>query len=767
MAELVGVISGGVGIASFALQISSNVNSLRRTYQYNRNKASQELEELAHRLEFLNLLLEDLQPFEGKPSVDLAIRSCQYIYHDMDKALKLLQEKMHRAPAGWKGDWKLAKGCLSRQIREEIHDIGHKLIWMTQMMNTVAFNKFSIPWALLLDFQFILGARKYSLRPALSLQRVVNYTSPGFETIWRCRKGLLPLSEAQDQLRRLNRSPSPLSQHINPAGDNYIRDLLCYGPWNNQNNQFALLGFLVKELDMRLEDEDNQTLIRCASWIGEGSHIGLLEAILELGFDASGIDSPLFQKWPSPCSPNWISEEFTPDPFFLEYLAIISKDNPEFGGSTALHDAVLRRSPATVRSLLSNVSGLEDCRNFLGQTPLHLAVCDPEIFTMVLDAGFDMDSRDEWGITPLMYAAGMGVSEVVQLLISKGANIMAQATYLNRGFVDYASARGHWDLILESLKTIQLYYCEQAFQDCVCWAILRLIYSDNITLSDGSREKYFVGYLDLCENSNFTFSDSYRGTDGNNLLHYVKTEKELHALVNHGFHDFNRPNSEGETPIFSILSRVSNADLLRCCVDNGTDINYGEAGLRSRWEFAQTRPKEFGGSLHEERQAIMTLEQEMEDYSAESLESLRCQLMNLAKERYVKASVASDARAASRRRTYESGFTVDYKNDTFRWCVDCTTSTGYNLTCDISQYAFWLQHEYLRGYKDRETGFVQQGWYERRTAWLVEIISVMGVSLQTIKQQMENIHLEETRLEKIDSKAVVDQFWSSAKDKLA
>lgn len=69
-------------------------------------------------------------------------------------------------------------------------------------------------------------------------------------------------------------------------------------------------------------------LIRCAAWIGEGRHLELLRMILENGFDPSNIASPLFQRWPQPLSPNWIAEDITPDPFFIEYLATIANTSP-------------------------------------------------------------------------------------------------------------------------------------------------------------------------------------------------------------------------------------------------------------------------------------------------------------------------------------------------------------------------------------------------------------------------------------------------------
>lgn len=100
------------------------------------------------------------------------------------------------------------KGCDTKNIR-----------WKFRF----TLNKLKIPWAFLMDFELILGAGKYSLRPALVLQQVVNYTSPGFEILWKCENSCMSLSEARRELRELNRLPSPLRQHVNPEGKNYIQ----------------------------------------------------------------------------------------------------------------------------------------------------------------------------------------------------------------------------------------------------------------------------------------------------------------------------------------------------------------------------------------------------------------------------------------------------------------------------------------------------------------------------------------------------------------
>lgn len=67
-------------------------------------------------------------------------------------------------------------------------------------------------------------------------------------------------------------------------------------------------------------------LVQCAKWIGEGPHLYLLEVLLDLGYDISGVVGD-FQDWPALSSPNWISESHVPDPFFIEYFQIVCEYN--------------------------------------------------------------------------------------------------------------------------------------------------------------------------------------------------------------------------------------------------------------------------------------------------------------------------------------------------------------------------------------------------------------------------------------------------------
>jgi ankyrin repeat protein len=76
---------------------------------------------------------------------------------------------------------------------------------------------------------------------------------------------------------------------------------------------------------------------------------------------------------------------------------------------TALHEAILNESTDSMNFWLSRSLPRVENANFLGQTPLHLAVTNIQHLRMVLDAGYDMNVTDQWGISPLMYAAAWAV----------------------------------------------------------------------------------------------------------------------------------------------------------------------------------------------------------------------------------------------------------------------------------------------------------------------------------------------------------------------
>jgi ankyrin repeat protein len=88
-------------------------------------------------------------------------------------------------------------------------------------------------------------------------------------------------------------------------------------------------------------------------------------------------------------------------------------------GKIEVIDAILKKDPASLKQRTDADK----------QTPLHLASIfgKKEAAARLLAAGAPVDSRNEWNITPLYLATGSGATEVMKLLISKGANVRARA----------------------------------------------------------------------------------------------------------------------------------------------------------------------------------------------------------------------------------------------------------------------------------------------------------------------------------------------------
>ncbi|KAG7419845.1 Myotrophin [Fusarium oxysporum f. sp. rapae] len=393
----------------------------------------------------------------------------------------------------------------------------------------------------------------------------------GFELLSTLRtetiKSLISLEEARGRLIELHRSDKFFRNHKDPAGNTYIHTLLRV-PWNwRQDDQFGLLHTLVTECEMTLTDETQSFLVQCAEWIGEGRHLALLEAILSYGFDATAIHASPFEKWPAPCSTDWYGGGCTPDPFFVEYIGTILKYSPSYSGSTNLHNVLLNGSLDSAADWLHRSQPLERNVNFLGQTPLHIATTCPKLCQLVLEAGHDMNVRDKYGTTPLMYAAAMGQTEVTKLLISRGANPALRDSRLNWMFLDYAFFCDQWHLAMEALLVIQTKFNSRVFQSYVRCAIMSTLGHQNALTEEVT---FLPKLIEFCDEVNFTFEDD--GIKDNNLMHYARTLETASTLVRCGFNSFNQKNSEGKLPINSLYN-CCNAPLIRFCLENGTDVS--------------------------------------------------------------------------------------------------------------------------------------------------------------------------------------------------
>ena len=251
-------------------------------------------------------------------------------------------------------------------------------------------------------------------------------------------------------------------------------------------------------------------------------------------------------------------------------MYVLADKRTGFGGLTPLHQAVLQRSVQTASSLVSRPTAAANEKNFLGQTPLHLAAPSLELISILCESGHDVDAQDKWGATPLIYAGALGNTEAVQFLIAHGANISITDSE-GEGFLGYASRAGNWDLVLDALGTIRPHCSPEDFQHHVYESLTGLVWLGRHTEETTT---YFIALVELCDNvDDVLFYDPHTWTENNNLLHYVSNCEEAEVLVRCGFTGFNQPNSAGETPMISLISHLD-ATLFRFLLDRGANINH-------------------------------------------------------------------------------------------------------------------------------------------------------------------------------------------------
>jgi hypothetical protein len=77
-------------------------------------------------------------------------------------------------------------------------------------------------WAVILGVDLTLEVGKFTLWPALQLQRVVKYTSPGFEILWKFSWELLGWDDAAAQFRELYRMDPTFCSQVDPSGRGYL-----------------------------------------------------------------------------------------------------------------------------------------------------------------------------------------------------------------------------------------------------------------------------------------------------------------------------------------------------------------------------------------------------------------------------------------------------------------------------------------------------------------------------------------------------------------
>lgn len=234
---------------------------------------------------------------------------------------------------------------------------------------------------------------------------------------------------------------------------------------------------------------------------------------------------------------------------------------------TPLHEAVLIGSLESVKELIPRSNKTE--RNFLGQTPVHFSVSNPRYLRALVNAGHDVDAADNYGITPLMYAAAANHEESLIALLGLGADPTLRDTRFQRTFMQYAAIRGHWNLIFNSLCWIEAAAGKDTAE---AWArhatiLYHVVYPNRFE----AREESLQMFLAKCGSVNFTFNAL-----NNSLLHHVRSINDVEVLLGQGFTFINHVNNDGQHALISAVMSPNEAGVLQRLIDAGAMIDLSD-----------------------------------------------------------------------------------------------------------------------------------------------------------------------------------------------
>ena len=97
---------------------------------------------------------------------------------------------------------------------------------------------------------------------------------------------------------------------------------------------------------------------------------------------------------------------------------------PVLAGCASIHKAANKGDMAGVKAFLLKGTDV-DARDAYGRTPLMYVLSNLDHVRFLVGQGADVNARDELGETPLMKAAWVGQLDVVKFLVEKGADVNA------------------------------------------------------------------------------------------------------------------------------------------------------------------------------------------------------------------------------------------------------------------------------------------------------------------------------------------------------
>ena len=229
---------------------------------------------------------------------------------------------------------------------------------------------------------------------------------------------------------------------------------------------------------------------------------------------------------------------FNNQPQIAEYLISIGADinKKDVDGSSTIHYASFSGILKIVQKCIEEQNNDIDSKDNFGRTPLFSA-CSSGHFSVVnylISKGANIKLIDDQGNTPLYYACRGGNLRIVELLISKGADIY-QTNKSRRSPWEIAAENGHLQIIRTLIEKYNLDKNARGFYGLTPLLLATVSKRFNVI-------KYLIG-IGADVNA---YDDG-----GNTSLHYAAYNNDckiISFLISNGA-NVNFPNKKGRTPL--------------------------------------------------------------------------------------------------------------------------------------------------------------------------------------------------------------------------
>ncbi|KAK8094824.1 hypothetical protein PG997_001509 [Apiospora hydei] len=601
MAEVIGIVSGAAGLTSLALQVASGTSRLRKAYKLTK-RVPVEFDIVARDLDFICEVAKRLYCTDGQTNqADLIVVHCKSSIQAVVGALDALSQKA-TVTAAQKGlrtsvqrlQWvsscqddleslkKLAhdakvnlmllgqlgmiqtlvspplqpsqldsssdgpssnhhgtstslqtrsnwgrgrRGCLKRSCTCCCHRKGtvHRRFWafkytpLSMILGScdnptcdgrqytysfrVALSQLGFPWAVTAAIGIQSEATGYSIGLSLRPQHIVRYTSPGFEILYNVSERFITLDEGISRFTEMYRKDPSFIHHIDPSGKGYLE---------------KLISDIYCDMD---------------------AFVSLLRLFIATFKMTQGLDNIKLN---------------------LEFLQKLILLDPDFGNTSSIQHDIIHSPEKALMTLRRNYENLDAASNFLGQTPLHLAIVrnDSELTRALLDAGRPLNVLDCCGNSPLVYTAVLGHSGCAKSFLSGGADLAYTLSSTDGpAFIRFALFHIQRDYIFEVLGHIQTLFPDDKWPS-LCSSIAKHILS-YIAFEGPSQFLHrfscddITALVTMIEDINFDLVGEFdrRDSEECQLLHFIWPLEYTKIFIEHGYTGINRKDSKGATPL--------------------------------------------------------------------------------------------------------------------------------------------------------------------------------------------------------------------------